>query len=121
MDVDRLGDAIARLGPEQISQDLKQALRDHRRHLPTEPNDGGDKRISVLRQRYEAVNDMLNHRRETERRLTDSVSDVEMLAVQAAHDEIGLHGNTHALDDHVQRLDIDLRALTMARKELGSL
>lgn len=120
-DVDRLGDAIARLDPERISQDLKRALRDQQNRLPTDSNDGGDKRISVLRRRYEAVNDMLNHRRQTERRLADSVSDLELLAVQAERDRSGLHGDTDALNEHVQRLDIDLRALSMAHKELGSM
>lgn len=120
-DVDRLGDAIARLDPEQISRDLKQALRDEQRRLPTDSDGGGDKRVAVMRHRYAVVNEMMNHRRETERRLADSISDLELLAVQAERDGIGLQGDTHALDEHLQRLDLDLRALSMARKELGSL
>lgn len=119
-DVDRLGDSIARIGPDRVGRELKQALRDEQRRLPTDSDGGGDKRVGVLRERYAAVNEMMNHRRETQRRIADSVTDLELLAVQAERDEIGLAGGTHALDAHLQRLDVDLRALSMARNELRS-
>jgi hypothetical protein len=120
-DVDRLGERIARLDPDQTSQDLKRALRDGQRRLPTESNDGGEKRIAVLRQRYAAANEMMNYRRETQRRISDAVSDLELMAVQAEREELGLRGDTHALEEHLEQLDIDLRALSAAHKELGSL
>jgi hypothetical protein len=119
-DADRLGASIARLDPERTSRELKEALRDERTRLPTERGPGDARRVAVLRRRYAAVNEMMNHHRETQRRIVDSVADLELLAVQAERDEIGLADDTHAFDEHLQRLDVDLRALSMARQELRS-
>ena len=119
-EADRLGEAISRLDLERVGRELKQALRDEQRRLPTASDGGDDKRLAVLRQRYAAVNEMMNRRRETQRQVADSVADLEMLAVESERQEVGLTGNTHALDEHLARLDVDLRALEMARKELGS-
>jgi hypothetical protein len=119
-DIDRVSDSIARLDPERVSRDLKQALRDDQRRLPTDTDGVADRRVTVLRERYAAVNEMMNHRRETQRRVADAVTDLELLAVQVERDEIGHTHGTNVLDEHLQRLDIDLRALSMARNELRS-
>lgn len=119
-DVDRLAESISRLDAERVSRELKQALRVEHRRLPTDAHGSHDRQVAVLRQRYAAVNEMMNQRRDTQRRITDSVADLELFAVEAQLDHIGLTFGTHALDEHLQRLDIDLRALSMARNELKS-
>ena len=119
-DADRLGESISRLDPERVSRELKQALRESQRRLPTDADGGDERLIAVLRQRYAAVNELMNHHRETQRRIADAVSDFELLAVESERVDIGLAGETHALDEHLLRLDVGLRALSMARTELKS-
>jgi hypothetical protein len=119
-DIERLTRSIGRLDPERVSRELKHALRNEQRRLPTDADRGDDKQVALLRQRYAAVNEMMNQRRATQRRVADVVADLEMLALEAERDDIGLSVATHALDEHLQRLDIDLRALSMARDELRS-
>ncbi len=119
-DVERLAESISRLDPERVSRELKKALRQQQERLPTDTDGADDKQVAVLRQRYAAVHEMMNRRRETQRHVADSVADLELLAVESERDDIGLTVGPHALDEHLQRLDIDLRALSMARNELKS-
>lgn len=119
-DVERLTESISRLDPDLVSRELKQALRRQQRSLPTDMDGADDRQVAVLRQRYAAVHEMMNRRRESQRQVANSVADLELLAVESERDDIGLTIGTHALDEHLERLNIDLRALNMARNELKS-
>ena len=80
-----------------------------------------DRRIDALRQRYDAVHDMANHRETLARQLIDTVTDVELLAVQAIRNSTVTDERGDHLADHLERLDTGLRPLELARREIDAL
>ncbi len=119
--LDRMDSSIEQLGLDRSATDLKAALRD--RHMPRPGDDlrRVDRRIEALRRRYDAVNDMANRRDEIERQLLDTVTDVEVLAVEAVHSNALDTDPSGHLDEQLRRLDTDLRALELARREVDAL
>ncbi|MEP1124866.1 MAG: hypothetical protein ABJH68_13365 [Ilumatobacter sp.] len=118
---DRIDASIEQLGVDQSAAELKAALRERQRPRPGDDRQRIDRRIDALRRRYDAVNDMANRRDEIEQQLLDTVADVELLAVEAVHSSTLDTDPAHHLDDHLQRLDTDLRALELARREIDAL
>lgn len=117
----RLDTSLAQLGVDQTATQLKAALRDRQHVGGTADRSNTDRRIETLRHRYDAVNDMANRRDLIAQQLLDTVADVELLAVQAVHSSTL---DTHSADDlsaHLERLDIDLRSLELARREIDGL
>ncbi len=109
------------LGPQQIADDLKLALRERGRASTGVGADDLDHRIRSLRERYEAVNDIINRRELLERQMLNTAADVELLAAQALRQRALGSDPSNRLDDHLQRLDDDLHALALARREVDDL
>lgn len=119
-DIDNLSETIDRLDAPGTAAELKRALRDSQRQVPTS-SVGDDRRVVALRRRYDAVNDLLNQRHEIAQRIADAIADLELLAVEALHGGTSTAGESDSLDRHVERLEIDLRALSAARREVEGL
>ncbi len=117
----QLDNSIAQLGVEQTATQLKAALSDRQHVGPGADRSSIDKRIETLRHRYDAVNDMANRRDLIARQLLDTVADVELLAVQAVHASTLDSRSDDDLSEHLERLDIDLRSLELARREIDHL
>lgn len=117
----RLDAAVRQLDPDKTAADLKQALRE--RTKPGSPTDADDleRRVATLRERYDAVNDMINRRERIGRRMLDTTADVELLAVRALRAQTITTDPAHHLEEHLQRLDSDLHALELARREVDAL
>jgi hypothetical protein len=75
----RLAAALAHIDPERANAELKSALREHARR----PSPELDARVSALRQRHEAINDLLNQRDRLRRKIDATLLDVEQLAMRA--------------------------------------
>ena len=118
---DRLHGSLAQLDVDQTASDLKTALRVRQRPRPGDDTESMDRRIDALRQRYDAVHDMANRRDALARQLIDTVTDVELLAVQAVRNSTVTDQRPGHLAEHLERLDTDLRALDLARREIDSL
>lgn len=118
---ERLAATVDQLGPDNTAAELKSVLRE-RDSAPSGPAaDDLDRRVATLRQRYEAVNDMINRRKTISRQMLNTTADVELLAVQALRAETVDTNPEHHLDEHFQRLDSDLPALELARREVDAL
>ena len=118
---DRLDASLAQLDVDQTGSDLKTALRERQRPRPGADTASMDRRIDALRQRYDAVHDMANHRETLARQLIDTVTDVELLAVQAIRNSTVTDERGDHLADHLERLDTGLRPLELARREIDAL
>jgi len=118
--VGRLQQAIDQLDADQTARDLETALRAREAAPPGSPA-ASDRRVDALRQRWETVNEMINRRESIEARMLDAAADVELLAVRAVRSD-ALEGETEReLDEHFARLEVDLRALEQARREVDEL
>ncbi len=117
----RLDASMAQLGVEQTAAQLKTALRDRQGVGPGVDRAVLDRRIETLRHRYEAVNDMANRRDRISEHLLTTVADVELLAVRAVHSGSLDTQPADDLSEHLERLDIDLRSLELARREINEL
>jgi len=117
----RLEATVQQLDPDKTATELKQALRQQAR--PSSPADADDldRRVATLRERFDAVNDMINRRETIGRQILNTTADVELLAVQALRAQTINSDPEHHLDHHLQRLDSDLRALELARREVDGL
>ena len=113
--------SLAQLDVDQTASDLKAALRERRRPRPGADSASTDRRVETLRRRYEAVNDMANRRDVLARQLIDTVADVELLAVQVVRSSTADAQQADHLSEHLERLDTDLRALELARREIDAL
>ena len=117
----RLDASVQQLDPERTATELKRALREHSNAgSPTVAADL-ERRVTTLRERYDAVNDMINRRETIQRRMLDTTADVELLAVQAVRAQAIDTDPAHHLDEHLARLDTDLHALELARREVDRL
>ncbi|MEQ8839389.1 MAG: hypothetical protein RIB98_00245 [Acidimicrobiales bacterium] len=117
----QLDNSLDQLGVDQTASELKAALRDRRYAGPGADRSSVEKRIDRLRHRFDAVNDMANRRDLIARQLVDTVADVELLAVQAVHASTLESRSDDDLSEHLERLDIDLRSLELARREIEHL
>lgn len=117
----QLDDSLAQLGVDETAAQLKAALRDRQRVGSGADRSSIDKRVEALRHRYDAVNDMANRRDVIARQLVDTVADVELLAVQAVHTSTVDTDADNDLSEHLERLDIDVRSLELARREIDQL
>lgn len=119
----RLSNAIVQLQPEETTADLKRALRQRERT----PSGGGaddlDRRIESIRRRYETVNDVINRRDGLRRQMLNTAADLELLAAEALRNDALGHdvAASDELDAHLRRLDDDLHALAVARREVDRL
>jgi hypothetical protein len=118
IDDEKLAKAIEQLDPGGTADQLKQALRSAEQRLPTSEGIDNDRLITALRRRYETVNDLMNQRHDMAQRVSDSIADLELLAVETLHSDGSAERGMRDLDDCFERLDIDLRALESARQEL---
>lgn len=119
--VERLADAAARLDPDRTADELKTALRSRDRTPTGSDTDALEHRIAALRERYETVNDIINRRELIGRRMLDTAADVELLAVQAVRFDALESRAEPRFDEQLQRLDADLTALELARREVDTL
>jgi predicted nucleic acid-binding Zn-ribbon protein len=117
-DDQNLAKTIEQLDPSGTADQLKQALRAADQRLPMADGVDDERRIAALRRRYDTVNEMMNRRTDMAQRVLDSIADLELLAIETLHDNGSTERGMHDLDNRLERLDIDLRALESARQEL---
>lgn len=117
-DLDRLRDAIARLGPERSLRELKDALRARQRR----PGSVSEDHIGTLRSRHEAINGLENRREALEAGIERTIADLEALAARCVSLSLTRSGSDpRPLHDELDRLRRDLAALEAAHDELGAL
>ncbi len=120
IDIENLSKSIDQLDPTETAAQLKQELRAAEHRLPTAHDADGNRRIESLRRRYDTVHDMMNQRLEIAQRVADSIADLELLAVESMRTDGAISTERYGLDDHLERLEIDLAALRSAREDVDS-
>lgn len=120
VDVARLSRSIDHLDPASTTAQLKDALRTSNQRLPTAQDVDGPRRLEALRRRFDTVNELMNRRSEIERRVADSLADLELLAVEAVRPATEDAAPLDGVDDALGRLEVDLTALQQARAEVRS-
>ncbi len=63
---------------------------------------------------------MMNQRLEIAQRVADSIADLELLAVESMRTDGAISTERYGVDDHLERLEIDLAALRSAREDVDS-
>jgi hypothetical protein len=117
----RLEASVQQLDPDRTAAELKHTLRQRTNAGSPAAASDLERRVTTLRERYDAVNDMINRRETIERHMLDTTADVELLAVQAVRAQSIDTDPAHHLDEHLARLDTDLQALELARREVDRL
>lgn len=112
----RLGGAVAAVGDDRATAELKAALRS----APARPTPDEASRLQLLRERHEAVHRMRNQLDALVARIERAVVDLEVLAVRAV-ESAALRGDLSDLDGPLERLRDDLTALDLAHEELRGL
>ena len=112
----RLERAVRELDPERAARELKAALRS--RPDPTAPDSPA---ILTLRRRYESIHGLENRLDLLERRVENTVADLEALAAAAV--DLSLQGSTGGtgLSSLLETLRIDSAALARAHEEVAAL
>lgn len=115
-DRSRLDAAVAAVGADRATAELKAALR----AAPARPTPDEANRLQLLRERHEAVHRMRNQHDELVARIERAVVDLELLAVRAV-ESAARRGDLSDLDGPLARLRDDLAALDLAHEELRGL
>jgi hypothetical protein len=113
----RLAAAADRLEPERARRELKDALAEQRRS----PYSADDAQIARLRERYGAINRLLDRHEELRLGIDRALLDLDVLAATAVQrDSLNdLDDNDEgALSEQIEHLRIDLAALDAARAEV---
>lgn len=113
-DQQRLRNAIAALGPEQATAELKQALRE--RPDPTAPDTS---LIRTLRDRHESINDLQNRLETLEQQQEATLADLDAVAAHVVEQSTSNVARPFASE--LERLRMDAEALRAARAEIEHL
>ena len=117
-----LAASIEQLRPEATSRELKDALR-QQQLAGALADPASEARVRSLRERFDAVNGLLNRREELAAKKANALADFEVLAVRAIDVSSGSGEPTDdgdPLAEHLERLGDDLAALRAAHDELRS-
>lgn len=113
----RVAAAVDRLEPDRARREFKDALAEQRRS----PYAADDARIARLRERYDAINKLLDRHDELRLGIDRTLLDLDVLAATAVqrYSLNDLDDNDEgALSEQIEHLRIDLAALDAARAEV---
>lgn len=107
----RLGEALAGLDTERAGAELKAALRS------PDPSAAHQRLVDSLRERYESMNRVVNRHADLGTTIERALIDLDLLAAKSV--ELGSDAERWALEQSVERLTDDMRALELAHREIG--
>ena len=116
LDITRLDEAIAKLNPGSINDELKAALRS--RPDPTAPD---TPLIVSLRQRHETIHTLQNRRDDLAERVERTLADLDALAAKTVELSFVVAGSSDGLRNEVQGLTSDVDALMRAHQQLAAI